>query len=192
MTWDRIPLEEQLKLRKAFENNEGIKKLDNLASKLQKNKDYIGALECKKEIEARWEHVKNSHCKDYDKVVEETVKLSDLNLPKEILQPFLKNIISIFICCSIIETCHFDANEIIKKANPDYSVDNFSDLVSLIDNVKKKLKYLQETTGYMDDDFWYDTCDKFQIMVNNKAFSILKKKDTNWSNNLKKYIDGTL
>ena len=44
----------------------------------------------------------------------------------------------------------------------------------------------------MDDDFWFDTCDKFQIMVNNKAASILRKKDTNWSNNLKKYIDGTL
>lgn len=194
MNWNQVPLEEQGRLYQAFLNNQGIIKLSNLASEYIKTKQYIQALETKKEITAQWEYVKQQHLKDYDKVIEETVKLSDLHLSEEILHPLLENIISIFMCCCIIETAHFNANEILKKVNPDYSMDNFADLVSLIDNVNKKLKYLQVTTGYMDDLYWYDICDKFHDMVRNKARSILKRKDdiNRWKGNLKKYIDGTV
>lgn len=194
ITWEQVPLQEQQKLRLAFNNNPSIVKLDNIASTLQNQRDYIGALKIKQEIEAQWEYVKKAHLKDYEDVVEEAVKLSDLNLPIEILQPLLENVITIFMCCAIIETSHYDGNELLKKFNKDYSMDNFSDLVSLIDNVKKKLKYLQDTTGYMDDLYWYDCCDKFHEMVKSKARSILKKKNDieRWGKNFKKYIDGTL
>jgi len=194
MTFEQLPKEEQLKLKQAFLKDPGIQKLDNMAIYFQKHNDFIKALETRKEIDRQWEYVKQQHCKDYDNVIEETIKLSELNLPNEVLQPLLENIISIFICCCIIETAHYDANELLKKFNKNYSMDNFQDLVDLINNVKKKLKYLSDETGYMDDLYWYDSCDKFMDMVKNKARSILKKKDSinRWGNNFKKYIDGTL
>lgn len=194
MTWDQIPLEDQKKLRIAFLNNKETQKLDQQASIYQKNGYFIKALECRKEIDSQWEYVKQQYCKEYDDVIEETVKLSDLNLSEEILQPLLENIISIFMCCCIIETSHYDANEILKKVNKNYSMDNFNDIVSLIDSIKKKLNYLQKTTGYMDDLYWYDSIDNFHTMIKNKAKSILKKKDAinRWGNNFKKYVDGTL
>lgn len=194
MTFEQLPKNEQEQLRKAFLNDPGILKLEQASIMYQKNHNYIAALECKKSIEKEWEYVKQEHCKDYDRVINETVKLSELHLSHEVLQPLLENLLTIFMCCDIIDTAYFNANEILKKVNKSYSIDNFSDLVSLIKNVKKKINYLQDTTGYMDDLIWGDSCDKHYEMLKSKSRSILKKKDdiNRWGQNLKKYIDGTL
>ena len=194
MTWDQVPPKEQQKLRLAFCNNPSIKKLDQVAAQLQKNRDFIGALNVKKEIEAQWEYVKQTHLKSYDKTVQETVKLSELGLPEDKLQALVENMITIFMACDIIETAHMNANEILQSHDKNASLDNFNDLTSLVDRVKAHLKFLQSETGYMDDLAWGDSCDKQYEMIRNKARAIMKKKDDikRWGQNLKKYIDGTL
>ena len=194
MTWEQVPLEEQQKLRVAFCNNPSIKKLDQLATKLQRNGDFIGALNLKKEIEAQWEHVKHTHMKSYDNTVQETVKLSELGLPDDKVRSLVENMLTIFMACDIIETAYLNANEILKKHDKNTSLDNFDDLTSVIDRVKAHLRFLQSETGYMDDLAWGDGCDKQYEMIKNKARSIMKKKDniTRWGQNLKKYIDGTI
>lgn len=194
MTWEQVPLEEQQKLRVAFCNNPSIKKLDQLATKLQRNGDFIGALNLKKEIEAQWEHVKHTHMKSYDNTVQETVKLSELGLPDDKVRSLVENMLTIFMACDIIETAYLNANEILKKHDKNTSLDNFDDLTSLIDRVKSHLRFLQNETGYMNDLAWGDGCDKQYEMIKNKARSIMKKKDniTRWGQNLKKYIDGTI
>lgn len=194
MTWEQVPLEEQQKLRVAFCNNPSIKKLDQLATKLQRNGDFIGALNLKKEIEAQWEHVKHTHMKSYDNTIQETVKLSELGLPDDKVRSLVENMLTIFMACDIIETAYLNANEILKKHDKNTSLDNFDDLTSFIDRVKAHLRFLQSETGYMDDLAWGDGCDKQYEMIKNKARSIMKKKDniTRWGQNLKKYIDGTI
>lgn len=194
MTWEQVPLEEQQKLRVAFCNNPSIKKLDQLATKLQRNGDFIGALNLKKEIEAQWEHVKHTHMKSYDNTIQETVKLSELGLPDDKVRSLVENMLTIFMACDIIETAYLNANEILKKHDKNTSLDNFDDLTSVIDRVKAHLRFLQSETGYMDDLAWGDGCDKQYEMIKNKARSIMKKKDniTRWGQNLKKYIDGTI
>lgn len=194
MTWEQVPLEEQQKLRVAFCNNPSIKKLDQLATKLQRNGDFIGALNLKKEIEAQWEHVKQTHLKSYDNTVQEAVKLSELGLPDDKVQYVVENMLTIFMACDIIETAYLNANEVIRKHDKSASLDNFNDLTSLIDRVKSHLRFLQNETGYMNDLAWGDGCDKQYEMIKNKARSIMKKKDniTRWGQNLKKYIDGTI
>lgn len=194
MTWEQVPLEEQQKLRVAFCNNPSIKKLDQLATKLQRNGDFIGALNLKKEIEAQWEHVKHIHLKSYDNTVQEAVKLSELGLPDDKVQYVVENMLTIFMACDIIETAYLNANEVIRKHDKSASLDNFNDLTSLIDRVKSHLRFLQNETGYMNDLAWGDGCDKQYEMIKNKARSIMKKKDniTRWGQNLKKYIDGTI
>lgn len=194
MEWSQVPLKEQQALHKAFLNNPSIKKLDSLANTLLKRGDYIGSLNTKKEINSQWEYVKQQHLNSYDKIIEETVKLSDLNLPQETLNTILENILTIFICCDIIETANMNANDAIKKVDKSYSIDNFLDLVDLIGNVKRKLDYLKSSTGYMDDLYWADSCDKHYDMIMNKSKSIIKKKgDINkWGTNLKKYLSNSI
>jgi hypothetical protein len=194
ITWEQVPLKEQQALRSAFVNDPSIKKLDQVAAQLQKNRDFIGALNVKKEIEAQWEYVKQTHLKSYDKTVQETVKLSELGLPEDKLQSLVENMLTIFMACDIIETAHLNANEILRSHDKNASLDNFNDLTSFVDRVKTHLKFLQTETGYMDDLAWGDGCDKQYEMIRNKARSIMKKKDdiNRWGQNLKKYIDGTL
>lgn len=194
ITWEQIPHQEQQALRLAFCNDPSIKELDQLATQLQHNMDFMGALNVKKEIEAQWEYVKQTHLKSYNKTIQETVKLSQLGLPEDKLQSLVENMLTIFMACDIIETAHMNANEILKKHNKNYSLDNFNDLTSFIDRVKAHLRFLQSETGYMDDLAWGDGCDKQYEMIRNKARSIMKKKDDikRWGQNLKKYIDGTL
>lgn len=194
ITWEQVPLKEQQALRLAFTNNPSIKQLEITAAQLQHNRDFIGALEVKKEITAQWEYVKQTHLKSYDKTVQETVKLSELGLHNDKLQSLVENMITIFMACDIIETAHMNANEILRKHDKNASLDNFNDLTSFIDRVKAHLRFLQSETGYMDDLAWGDGCDKQYEMIRNKARSIMKKKDDikRWGQNLKKYIDGTL
>lgn len=194
ITFEQLPLKEQLELRRAFDKDPGTIELDRQASYFHRNKQFVQALQLRQEIDRQWKCLKESYIADYKKVVEETVKLSDLHLSEEILQPLLENIITLFICCSIIETAYFEADEILKGVNKDYSIGNFSDLANIVNSVKKKLKYLQDETGYMDDLYWYDSCDKHYEMIKNKARSILKKKGNikRWGQNFRKYIDGTL
>lgn len=198
ITWEQIPIKEQQALRLAFCNDPSIKQLDFTATKLQKQGDFIRALEIKKQIAAQWEYVKQTHLRDvqpkYDKTVNETVKLSELGLPENKLQILVENMITIFMACDIIETAHFNANEILKSHDKNASLDNYDDLKTMIDIVKSHLKFLQSETGYMDDFAWGDGCDKQYEMIKNKARSIMKKKDNveRWGQSLKKYIDGTL
>lgn len=198
ITWEQIPIKEQQALRLAFCNDPSVKQLDFTATKLQKQGDFIRALEIKKQIAAQWEYVKQTHLRDiqpkYDKTVNETVKLSELGLPEDKLQILVENMITIFMACDIIETAHFNANEILKSHDKNASLDNYDDLKTMIDIVKSHLKFLQSETGYMDDFAWGDGCDKQYEMIKNKARSIMKKKDNveRWGQSLKKYIDGTL
>lgn len=194
ITWEQVPPQEQQKLRLAFVNNPSIKKLDETAIRLQKNRDYIGALKVKEEIAAQWEYIKQTHLEHYKDTIQETVKLSKIGLPEDKLQNLIENMLTIFMACDIIETAHMNANEVLKSYNKNYSLDNFNDLTSLIDRVKAHLKFLQSETGYMDDFAWGDGCDKQYEMTRNKARAIIKKKDNikRWGQNLKKYIDGTL
>ena len=198
ITWEQIPIKEQQALRLAFCNDPSVKQLDFTATKLQKQGDFIRALEIKKQIAAQWEYVKQTHLRDvqpkYDKTVNETVKLSELGLPEDKLQILVENMITIFMACDIIETAHFNANEILKSHDKNASLDNYDDLKTMIDIVKSHLKFLQSETGYMDDFAWGEGCDKQYEMIKNKARSIMKKKDNveRWGQSLKKYIDGTL
>lgn len=194
ITWEQVPPKEQQKLREAFCKNPSIIKLDQLATQLQRNRDFIGALNTKKEIEAQWEYVKQTYLKSYDNTIQETVKLSQLGLPEDKLQSLVENMLTIFMACDIIETAHLNANDILKSHDKNASLDNFNDLTSFVDRVKAHLKFLQTETGYMDDLAWGDGCDKQYEMIRNKARSIMKKKDDikRWGQNLKKYIDGTL
>lgn len=176
MTWDQIPLKEQQALYKAFYNNPEIKKLQDLASTAQSNKMYIQALQYNQEVTRRWEYIKQRHCQSYDEVVEETVKISDLDLPEDIQNKLLENIITLFMCCDIIEEAHMNANDILKKFNQEYSMDNFLDLKDLVGNIKRKMDYLREKTSFTKNIYWGDSCDKHYQMMMSKARSIIKKK----------------
>lgn len=193
ITWEGLPVDERIALRKAFEADPEIIHMEQAATAYQRAHNFIKALEIKKEIDKQWNYVKQVHIEHYMKTVNETVKLSSLGLPEEINQLVIENILTIFIACDLIETAHFNANEALKKVNHSYSMDNFQDLTSLVGGVKRHLKFLQTETGYMDDLAWGEGCDKQYEMTRNKARAIMKKKDmARWGQNLKKYIDGTL
>lgn len=193
ITWEGLPLDERMALRKAFEANNEVIHMEQAALAYQRAKNYVKALEMKKEIQKQWDYVKQVHMEHYMKTVNETVKLSSLGLPEEINQMVIENILVIFMACDLIETAHMNANEALKKIDKNYSMDNFQDLTSLVGGVKRHLQFLQTETGYMDDLAWGEGCDKQYEMTRNKARAIMKKKDmSRWGQNLRKYIDGTL
>lgn len=197
-TWEDIPPKEQEALRQAFCNEPGIRAMESTANSLQKQRKYIEALNLKKEIAIEWEYVKKVHLEKYKKehknTVNQVVKLSEIGLPEDKMQELIENMVSLFMACDIIETCHFNANEVLRDFNKDYSMDNFNDIKLLAEGVKDHLTFLQKETGYMDDLLWGEGCDKQYEMIKNKARAIIKKKNdmNRWGQNLKKYIDGTL
>lgn len=188
ITWEGLPIEERMALRKAFEANKDVIRMEQASMAYQRARNYIKALEMKKEIDKQWEYVKQVHLENHMKTVNEAVKLSSLGLPDEINQIVIENILIIFMACDLIETAYMNANEAIKKVDQNYSIDNFLDLTSLVSKVKNNLKFLQSETGYMDDLAWGEGCDKQYEMIRNKARSIMKKKNMgDWGKNIQKY-----
>lgn len=191
ITWEDIPGNEQIALRKAFDENQKIVNLRSKANLYHKTGHYSEALMINQQIDKFWNQIKSNHVKSYQENLKETVKLSEIGLSEEQTQKVVENILIVFMCCDIIETANLNANEVLKNFNSSYSMDNFNDLAELIRKVKLELEFLKRETSYMEDFVWGDNCDKQYEMIRNKARSIMRKKNNlnHWGESLKKYLE---
>ena len=191
ITWEDIPGNEQIALRKAFEDNPEIKKLRYDINQLTLSRHYIESLNLNKYVDKLWEEVKASHIANYQKSIEQSVKLSEIGLSQKDIQTVVENILIVFMCCDIIETADLNANEVLKRFDSSYSMDNFCDLKNFIQRIKLQLEFLKRETSYMNDFLWGDSCDKHYEMIRNKARSIITKKGNInlWGQSLKKYLE---
>lgn len=177
-----IPNEMLQQIRNQFESDVKVRRMRIRQNLLQRNGDYIQAVEIGKLIEALFATTVDNYMEEAKKEVE-TFSLEDVGIPNEDIEKFNEYAVAMFMACDIIQSCIMDINDVLHKTDKNLYFEQFNDIKELGEIVKNKLSFLQNNSKYMNNVFWGDKCDNMYSMMLNKAKAIIRKRkeDKDWS-----------
>lgn len=161
-------------LKKTFYQNPKVKELQIKADNLSAIGDYAGALKLRKVIRDLFDRCEQNYVNVFNKA-EEEIKLIETNIPPKDMREITKRILSLFMCCDIIETLIMDINDILHRYDKNFSFNQFEELETLAKSSKDKLEFLSKSTEYMDTMKWADVNDDMCQMMVNKANGLLNR-----------------
>ena len=174
MTVKDIPEKDLKALTAAFYATENYKRMQMEADNLFFKGNYIESMKLKKKIKDLLELCKQKYVEEYNNA-QTTLSLSSAGLPKEDLEHVTTLIMTLFVCCDLIESCQQDIQKTLHNTDTALSFEMFLGLRDLAKEVKKKINYLLDDTSYMSTAYWGDVCDNMYEMMKNKARSIIRK-----------------
>lgn len=169
-----MPKELYDKIRQRFDDTKEIRLLNVALQNAQKRGDYAKALYVAQQLDSLWTISLEEYIEKAEKE-SEVIDTAKLDIPLEDKDEMVEKMIVMFMCFDIIESATIDLNDVLRRTHPDKKVTTFTDLQQTLDLAKSKLKYLQETGGYMDDMIWIEKCDNMYDMMKSKAKSIVNK-----------------
>lgn len=174
MTVKDIPERDLKALTAAFYATENYKRMQMEADSLFFKGNYVESMKLKKKIKDLLELCKQKYVEEYNNS-KTTFALSSAGLPKEDLEHVTTLIMTLFVCCDLIESCQQDIQKTLHNTDTALSFEMFLGLRDLAKEVKKKINYLLDDTNYMSTAYWGDVCDNMYDMMKNKARSIIRK-----------------
>lgn len=174
LTIKDIPQEANDALEKAFYANGKIKSLRDQYNNLCRAGYFAQAAQIGKQIKDLLHQCKQNYVDDYNKS-KETLALSTAGLPQKDLEKVTTLIMTMFICCDILESCQIDIESTLHRTDASMQFQMFLGIRDMAKEVKKKINYLLDNTNYMSTSYWGDACDNMYQMMINKARSILRK-----------------
>lgn len=165
-------------IRKTFYQNPKVKELQIQADRLSASGNYAEALKLRKVIMDLFEKCEQEYVNKFNKADEE-IKLIETNIPPQDMRQITKRILSLFMCCDIIETLIMDINDVLHKYDKSFRFNQFDELEAIAKSAKDKLEFLSKSTEYMDTMKWADACDDMCSMMVNKANGLLNKYKNN-------------
>lgn len=162
------------RLANSFREDPAIAKLEKKRDEYMMKKMFIQAMKTSEKINWLYEKKFEEYVKD---AVEEARKV-DLNksgVPDDLKEKMNILYVTTFMACDIIESTVMDMNSAIRKYDENMCVEMFDDIKELSVKAKEKLKFFQETSGYLSTLVWGDKCDDIYEMMKNKAKKILKE-----------------
>ena len=164
------------KLRRAFEANDKVIALKQKADALCNQGLFAQAMNVNKQIKDLWEVTLKEYISSYTKA-QESLTLASCGLDK-IQQDKVNNILlSLFICCDIIDTGIKDINSILYKKDGSLHFEEFSGIKDLADEVKRKIEFLYQETTYFKDTKMSSASDNMYQMILNKAKKLIREEE---------------
>lgn len=164
------------KLRRAFEANDKVIALKQKADALSNQGLFAQAMNVNKQIKDLWEVTLKEYISSYTKA-QESLTLASCGLDK-IQQDKVNNILlSLFICCDIIDTGIKDINSILYKKDGSLHFEEFSGIKDLADEVKRKIEFLYQETTYFKDTKMSSASDNMYQMILNKAKKLIREEE---------------
>lgn len=184
-----IPADLMSKIRNQFDNDTQIQRLRVQQGVLQRSGKYREAMIVGQNIERLFSDVVYNYMKEAESQVE-SISIDKFDIPYEDKERIMTLGVVLFMCSDIIESSVMDIDDIIHKYDKDMHFEMFNDIRQVLSMAKEKLKFFQESSGYMKDFAWPDTCDDMYKMIRNKAASLVRKKKNNptWGKNMEKYL----
>lgn len=173
LTIKDIPQDASQALERAFYANPKIIALRERYNNLYMSHYYIEAAKIQKQINDLLIQCKQNYVDDYNKS-KQTIALSSAGLPKEGLEKVTTLIMTLFVCCDIIESCQMDIESTLHEVDPSMQFESFMGIRDMAKEVKKKIEYLYSDTSYINN-LWCSVCDNMYQMIKNKAKSIIRK-----------------
>ena len=164
------------KLRRAFEANTKIIALKQKADALSNQGLFAQAMKVNKQIKDLWEITLKEYISSYTKT-QESLTLASCGLDR-IQQDKVNNILlSLFMCCDIIDTGIKDINDILHKKDGSLHFEEFSRIKDLADEVKRKIKFLYQETSYFEDTRMANANDNIYQMLLTKARKLILEEE---------------
>lgn len=172
---DDIPEEMMKNIRLAFDRDPQVATMRVQQDLMKRKGNFAGALEMGKQIEALFTKVVQAYLELTEQEADR-IQLSKTGIPDDDIESINELVVTIFMCCDIIDSCIIDANSIIHRTDKDLSITMFDGLNQLSKMVKDKMKFLQQNSGFAKELIWADKCDNMYEMMRNKARSVIRKR----------------
>lgn len=182
-----IPQDLLNKINDTFEANPRIRKLRTQQQMLMRQGKFKEAMNFAEEIETLRSQCVYEYINETERQAER-INVADLDMPIGDKERVMQLLLCCFMCADMIESSIIDMDSILHRHNKDFHVDMFDDMRSMMSMSKEKLKFLQDNSGYMKDLTWGDKCDDMYKMIQNKARSIMRKRQDNpdWGKNMER------
>ena len=163
------------KLRRAFDANDKIIALKQKADALSNQGLFTQAMEINKQIKNLWDITFNEYLYTYTKT-QESLTLASCGLDKSQQDKVNTILLSLFMCCDIIDTGVKDINDILHKKDDSLHFEEFSGIKDLADEVKRKIEFLYQETSYFKDTKMANANDNMYQMLLNKAKKLIREE----------------
>lgn len=177
LTIKDIPNDASQALERAFYANPKIIALRSKYNNLYQSHYYVEAAKIQKEINELLLQCKQNYVDDYNKS-KQTLSLNSAGLSKDELEKVTTLIMTLFVCCDVIESCQMDIESTLHKVDPSMQFESFMGIRDIAKEVKKKIEFLYTDTTYINS-IWCSVCDNMYQMIQNKAKSIIRKSGQN-------------
>lgn len=183
-----IPSELIEQIRFQFEGDARVQQLRVHQGMAQRSGNFKEAMALARTIETLFNNCVYEYMKEAESQVER-VDIETFDIPQEAKDRINTLAVVLFMCTDIIETAVMDIDDVIHKYDKDMAFEMFEDISQLSQMAKAKLKFFQESSGYMKDLVWADKCDNMYEVIQSKAKSIIRKRksDPNWGKNKEAY-----
>ena len=163
------------KLRRAFDANDKIIAIKQKADALSNQGLFAQAMQVNKQIKDLWEITLNEYISSYTKA-KESLTLASCGLDKFQQDKVNTILLSLFMCCDIIDTGVKDINDILHKKDDSLHFEEFSGIKDLADEVKRKIEFLYQETSYFKDTKMANANDNMYQMLLNKAKKLIREE----------------
>ena len=170
-----IPDSMMANIREAFELDPQVHTMRVQRDLLMKQGKLSAALEMGKQIEYLYAKVVQAYIEETEQEADK-IQIAKCGIPDADMERINELVVTIFMCCDIIESCIMDTNSILHRTDKDLSFAMFNGFSQLAKMVKDKIKFLQDNSGYAKELVWADKCDNMYEMMQSKARSIIRKR----------------
>lgn len=172
-------------IRERFEREKNVRDLRILQQLSMRKGNLRRSMEISEEIEALFADVVRLYIEEAEK--KQVIFDTETNdLPQEDKEKMLEQLLTLFMCCDIIESSIIGVNDVLHKTKKDLNISAFDDISQAMQMAQEKLKYLSKNGDYMSDSTWGNQCDNMYEMMQNKAKAIIRKrkeKGDEWGKN---------
>lgn len=173
VTLQDIPEDILQHIKDEFENSPDVRELRAKQQLAQRRGNWATALQIAKAIDTLFTKVVDSLIMEAQREVEH-VELKTKDFSIEQRQKMVEIIVTMFMCCDMLETAVTDFNDVIHAKDKTVDLDMFDEFLKLKDKARAKLEYFSKHSTFMKDFYWGERCDNMYDMLRHKAASILR------------------
>lgn len=176
MKFEELKLEDQREFLAAFAADPLVRKMEDKFNKYRQRGQYIQAMQMRAKIEDVKARVFDKFVARLDRTAER-VNLYDTKMTPAQRETMNTLCVTLFMACDIIDSAVVDMKETIKAVDVTMEFIMFDDIKQVIEQARAKIQLMNSASDVAQNVIWGDTADNMYEMMQNKARSVIRKRD---------------
>ena len=168
--------QDQREFLQAFTANPIVRKLEAEYTRMCREGKFVQAAQARRKVEEIKKIVFDKFIKELDATAER-VNLNDTPITQEQRERLNVLCVALFMACDIIDSAVVDIKDTLKAADPELQFVMFDELAQVIQQARAKMQFMNNVSNVAQNVVWGDTSDSMYGMMQNKARSIIRKRN---------------